>query len=328
LGTGTGYGARYGAAVTRVERKERLDAEEIGAINELLAAAAAADDHAPLDEHAWLDLVQGGRSGFAALVAWEPGHPHPVGYAQVNRGGGSWAVEYVVDPHHRVPGSTIGPDLLAEAGTLIAEQGGGHVHLWVSRSGPESDRVADAIGLRPGRALYQMRRQLPVDAELIDSPLPRTRAFVPGRDEQAWLEVNNRAFEWHPEQGGWDLATLKERESQAWFDPEGFLVHEEDGRIDGFCWTKVHADHDPPLGEIYVIAVDPAVTRRGLGRGLTLAGLDHLARQGLRTGMLYCDAANTRAVKLYVDLGFTVNHIDRAYVGDVPPAGGPDPTVG
>ncbi len=308
--------------MTRVERKERLDPEEIGAINELLAAAAAADDHAALDEHAWLDLVQGGRSGFGALVAREPDHPHPVGYAQVTRGGGSWAVEYVVDPHHRLPGNTIGPDLLAEGGRLISAQGGGHVHLWVSRAGPESDRVAAVIGLRPGRALYQMRRRLPVEPGLAGPDLPSTRAFVPGRDEQAWLELNNRAFEWHPEQGGWDLETLKERESQPWFDPEGFLVHEEDGRIVGFCWTKVHADHDPPLGEIYVIAVDPAVTRRGLGRGLTLAGLDHLARRGLRTAMLYCDAANTRAVKLYVDLGFAVNHIDQAYVGDLPPAEG------
>lgn len=307
--------------MVRIERKEHLAPEEVGAINELLAAAAAADDHAPLDEHAWLDLVQGGRGGYGGLVAVDAGHPHPIGYAQVTRGSDSWAVEYVVDPHHRVPGNTVGPDLLTEAGRLIAEHGGGHVHLWVSRSGPASDRAAATIGLRPGRALYQMRRRLPVEPELVLQPLPPTRAFVPGRDEEEWLEVNNRAFEWHPEQGGWDLATLKEREAAPWFDPEGFRIYEEAGRIAGFCWTKVHADHDPPLGEIYVIAVDPPVTRRGLGRGLTLAGLDHLAGRGLRTGMLYVDAANTRAVKLYVDLGFVVNHIDQAYVGDIAPAG-------
>jgi ribosomal protein S18 acetylase RimI-like enzyme len=33
--------------------------------------------------------------------------------------------------------------------------------------------------------------------------------------------------------------------------------------------------------------------------------------------MLYVDATNARAVKLYVDLGFTINHIDRAYTGDI-----------
>jgi mycothiol synthase len=306
--------------VHHIERKQWFAKAEIAAVGELLAAATAADDHAPLDEHAWLDLVAGGREGVAGLVAWEGDHPHPVGYAQVTRGGGSWAIEYVVDPHHRVPGNAIGDDLLRAAAAVISEGGGGHVHLWVSRPGPLSDRATATIGLRPGRALYQMRRALPVEADLADpDPLP-TRPFVPGRDEDAWLEVNNRAFDWHPEQGGWDLATIKQRESEPWFDPAGFLLHEEDGRLLGFCWTKIHADHDPRLGEIYVIAVDPAATRHGLGRRLVLAGLDHLARAGIAVGTLYCDATNARAVKLYVDLGFTVNHIDQAYVGDIPAA--------
>ena len=307
----------------RIEIKSQLGRPDIDAVANLLAEASAADAHAAIDEHAWLDLVQGGRAGFAGLVAYEEGHDHPVGYAQVSRGADSWALEVVIDPHHRKPGNTIGEDLVRAAGGIIAGAGGGHVHMWVNQPRPEHTRVAAVIGLAPGRILYQMRRPLPYD---VDAPDPGfvTRPFRVGRDEEEWLEVNNRAFAWHPEQGGWDVSTLEQRESEPWFDPEGFLLHEgPDGRVDGFCWTKVHADHDPPLGEIYVIAADPEAKReegRPLGRRLVAAGLDHLYRQGLRTAMLYVDAANARAVKLYVDMGFVINHLDQAFVGDVAPA--------
>ena len=68
-----------------------------------------------------------------------------------------------------------------------------------------------------------------------------------------------------------------------------------------------------------MVAVDPDFAGQGLGRQLTLAGLDYLASKGLKEAMLYVDATNAPAVKLYVELGFTVNHIDRAYTGDIPP---------
>jgi mycothiol synthase len=305
--------------MTRLEVKRQMGRGDIEAVSELLQVATEVDGHAPLDEHQWLDLVHGGRHGFAGLVAWEPGHDHPVGYAQVTREeeaathSPTWALEYVVDPHHREPDLGIARTLLDAALGIVAQAGGGHVHMWVPKPDDGHDRLAAAVGLRRGRELRQLRRPLPVEQH---SSLD-VRPFVPGQDEAAWLEVNNRAFAWHPEQGGWDLETIRNREEQPWFDADGFLLHERGGKLAGFCWTKVHPAHDPPLGEIYVVAVDPGFQGLGLGRSLVLAGLDHLAGAGLTQAMLYVDADNAGALRLYEKLGFGTDHVDRAYVGDV-----------
>jgi mycothiol synthase len=172
----------------------------------------------------------------------------------------------------------------------------------------ELDAAVQGAGLVLTRTLLQMRRSLPVppgDRGPSGAPVP-LRAFRPGVDDDAWLAVNNRAFAWHPEQSGWTGAELAERMTEPWFRADGFLVHDGPaGAIDGFCWTKIHADHDPPLGEIYVIGVDPDAHGRGLGRALTLGGLDWLADHGLTIGMLYVEADNDAAVGLYRDLGFT-----------------------
>jgi mycothiol synthase len=299
--------------VRTLEVKRQMSAADIADVTELLEAAERADGHRPLDDHLWLDLVEGGRPGFAGLVACEPGHDHPVAYAQVSRGNNSWALELVIDPHHRYEMSMIGPELFGAALDVMEKEGGGHVHWWVFEPTAAHDALAAQFGLQPGRVLHQMRRPLPTEAHAeVD-----TRPFQVGQDEDQWLVVNNRAFHQHPEQGGWDRDTLSQREKEPWFDPDGFLLHERDDRLAAFCWTKIHRDHDPVLGEIYVIGVDPDFQGLGLGRELTLAGLDHLTDEQVPVGMLYVDADNEAAMTLYRKLGFVIHRTDRAYIGDV-----------
>ncbi len=299
-----------------VEVKRRMGESDIAEVSQLLHEALVADGHYPLGEHKWLDLVHGGRHGFAGFVARDGVGGPLLGYAQVSQGHGTWGVEVVVRPEHRRAGEAVGTSLLSAALDEIRDQGGGHVHLWVPKPTPDSDAMAASCGLHRGRDLYQMRRPLPVEGAGVTVA---TRPFEPGRDEESWLAVNNRAFAAHPEQGGWTLDTLREREAEAWFDPAGFLLHERDRRLAASCWTKVHHDTQPPLGEIYVISVDPDFQGLGLGRALVLAGLAHLSSQGLTVGMLYVDADNVTAVHLYRALGFDIDHTDRAYTTDVGP---------
>jgi mycothiol synthase len=216
--------------------------------------------------------------------------------------------------------------LLGAAVAVVADEGGGHVTYWVhgADSNPKADDRARRAGFVLERELFQMRVPLP----LADPPRwPEgmiVRTFRPGEDEAAWVEVNNRAFAGHPEQGAWTVDMLRAREQGEWFDPEGFVMAFDDAGLAGSCWTKVHPPAPPrepdALGEIYVIGADPGRQGRGLGRALTIAGLEALTTRGITVGMLFVDAANDAAVGLYRALGFVVHRTDRAYSQDVAPA--------
>lgn len=191
---------------------------------------------------------------------------------------------------------------------------------WRSPWTASTDSEQAALGRTRVRLLHQMRRPLPLEPTLVDATRPiRTRPFTDG-DADAFLRVNNRAFAWHPDQGGWTETQLAAAMEEPWFDAAGFLLldsDEADGELDGFCWTKVHehidGDSGPPGGEIYVIGADPRAHGQGLGRALTVAGLQHLARLGLDQGFLYVEADNSPAVALYERLGFEVHHSDAGY---------------
>ena len=190
-----------------------------------------------------------------------------------------------------------------------AETIGGIRQWWLRGVTDDDHRRALAGGMAECRRIHQMRRHLPApSADIV------TRAFDPERDSMDWLRVNATAFAAHPDQGSWVRADLSSRLDERWVDLDGFLVHDgPDGHLDAFCWTKVHTAPEP-LGEIYVIGVDPPAAGRGLGRAIVLAGLADLHhRRGQRDAMLYVESDNLVAVGLYRSLGFEVHHDDAAY---------------
>lgn len=298
-----------------LELASHLEPDDVAEATALLAEVAASTGHQAMSEHTRLELLHGGREDFCALLLRDR-NGSLEGYGQLGRHGTTWAVEIAVRPRRHDDGER-SVRLLAAAVEAVGRLGGGRLRYWAPRASVADDRRAGQLGFTPERDLLQLRVALPLDKGVRLAPLLEVRAFVPGQDEEAWLTVNNRAFADHPEQGGWDMDELTERETEAWFDPAGFLLYEEGGRLAGSCWTKVHADTEPPMGEIYVISVDPDFHQRGLGRGLTVAGLDHLAEKGLKVGMLYVDGDNTAGTALYLSLGFALDHLDRSYVLEV-----------
>ena len=146
--------------------------------------------------------------------------------------------------------------LLEAATQAVALQGGGRLEYWIERVDQRSDDVPTQAGFVPYRDLLRLRRELPaLVTDLVVRPFKEA-------DAEAFLECNNRAFDWHPEQGEMTSEDLTAKQAEPWYDPEGFLLLEEvdnEGKptITGFCWTKVHAEEKPALGEIYAIAVDP-----------------------------------------------------------------------
>ena len=295
-----------------------MDAQAMEEVSTLISDAWRADGARPLNDHLWLDLREGGREGFAGIIARDGSHSHPVGYCQVSRGNESWSLDVIIHPHHRYDFNELAPDLLRAALDVVAQEGGGHVHWWVFEPNNTHRQLASVVGLHQGRRLIQLRRPLPLEQHLLSEidgfPVEN---FVVNQDENEWINVNNAAFAHHPEQGGWTTETIKSREQEPWFDARGFVVHRDGGAMTSFCWTKVHSDTEPKLGEIYVIAVHPEHAGHGLGRKMAIAGLSRIPHQDVPIAMLYVDADNDAALSLYSALGFTSHHEEHAFIGDI-----------
>jgi mycothiol synthase len=296
-----------------VRREARLSPAEVDDVGRLATAAGDADGAYPYSEHVMLHVRHGGELPAVHLLV--RARDELVGYAHVDTtdevAGAS--AELAVHPMYRRHG--LGRALVRAAAQAAAEHDpSGRLRLWAHGDHPSATALAMSMSFERHRVLFQLRRSLfsPVPTPTLPDGVT-LRAFQPGEDDEEWVRVNSRAFADHPDQGTWTLADLHIRMAEPWFDPAGFLLAVRDGRMLGFHWTKVHgalrddtsAEHDhDPIGEVYVLGVDPSARGLGLGAALTRAGLRYLRSQGLDQVMLYVDESNPRAVELYRDNGF------------------------
>ncbi|MFJ2192903.1 mycothiol synthase [Kitasatospora sp. NPDC087861] len=289
----------------------------------VLADAQAVDGRAAVSEQGRLRLrsSETSRPGVSHLIESEQAGASVVGYGQLEvpeAPSANPAAELVVDPAARGRGLArpLVDAVLAEA----HRAGRDAVDFWVHGGHPAARHLAGRYGAELVRELRQMRRTGPQTEAVAVPEGVELRTFRPGEDDAEWLRLNALAFAHHPEQGAWTERDLAERLAEPWFDPAGFFLATRNGKVVGFHWTKVHpADAtQPALGEVYVVGVDPAEQGSGLGRALTAAGLRHLTgsdagERGLETVLLYVDADNPAAVRVYERLGFTIHEVDLMY---------------
>lgn len=296
---------------------QTLEPTLLSHVIELITETTKRDGIPPVAEHVLLHLRHGGDKEDRHIVLESDGMIAGYAHLDLTDQVEGPSAELVIHPDHR--GKGLGKELLAEV-LRIAESSNEskRLRLWSHGDLPGARKLAEEGGFTRVRTVVQMRRPLSGNLPEID-PRVRLRDFAVGHDEIEWLELNNRAFAGHPDQGSWTMHDIKVRELEDWFDPKGFIISAAEGdgskNMTGFCWVKIHGgishDHDgtshdhDPIGEIYVMGVDPLQHGRGIGRAVTIAGLHYMRNSGIFSAMLYVDAENLSGIALYKNLGFT-----------------------
>ena len=161
--------------------------------------------------------------------------------------------------------------------------------------------------------------------------------------ENSWVEANNQAFSWHPEQGGWDRDRLHRAMEAEWFDPQDVIfLWDNDAAVGvdkhpalaGFHWTKWHgaagdaagdgakddaSENSPETNdEVYVIALASAYQGRGLSGHLLRLGIKQMVNKGATNVILYVEKDNESAVRVYEKSGFDIaeNHVVYASISE------------
>lgn len=184
----------------------------------------------------------------------------------------------------------------------------GRVPTWAHGNLTPAQGLGESLGLNITRRLLVMELTGEALAQVEGAEglvnLKDYEEKVGEKAQEEWLKVNNEAFDWHPEQGGWDMDRLRRAQDVEWFNPEDVLFLVDEQGIMGFHWLKVHGEN---LGEIYVVGLAKRARGRGLGDPLLRAGIVHLRdERHVDRVILYVEDDNQPAVKAYEKLGFRI----------------------
>lgn len=282
--------------------------DELSNLRTLAARGVAADHNEPFGDQTWVELT----SGNAWLIT--TGEPELTGASTIVIPADETQpvlVELVVAPDAR--GAGLGRALVDATKTLITQEVSKEqvITAWSHGDHPAARDFAARVGLEPVRILYRMAVEIDRESfgEVTVPDGYSIRTFEPGTDDATWLDLNATAFADHPEQGQLTQKDLDARKAEDWFDPAGFFIAEDStGAPVGFHWTKTPVGSS--AGEVYAVGVHPKTQGTGLGKALTIHGMNHLASSGLEKIVLYVDDENRPAVNLYNSLGFGVENTD------------------
>jgi ribosomal protein S18 acetylase RimI-like enzyme len=147
-------------------------------------------------------------------------------------------------------------------------------------------------------------------------------------DLQTVLEITDRAWtqvfplmredipkyvydSFYPE--GWKKRQLKEVENTCTDAQTDMWVAEDDARIVGYLGLRSHVEDS--MGEIYIIAVDPNVQQRGIGRALMSFAFNWMKAKGLKMAFVETggDRGHAPARLSYEAVGFERYHVARYF---------------
>lgn len=320
-----------------VERAGEVVVERDGVVVDVLGGDGVDEAVALLDtaeEAVGAPLVdESERARLEALLDGAPStevpHWHPllarrgddaVGYAGLHLPDGELTGDLAVPRTEHQDGATTA--LLEGVRRLVRRHDAERAAVWIRHARERDVACAAAAEFVEDRRLLVLGRPLdgvrdehrgltaPSTSAPPDPDAVRIRSFRGGADDQAVVDVLASAFAGTPD-AGWDLERLAERRAYDWFDPEDVLVAETaDDGIVAVHWTKRRGG---AVGEVYVLGVSPHAHGRGLGRTMLRAGLAHLAEIGCEEVILWVDAANEPAVRMYLAEGFTERWTDVAF---------------